>query len=532
MGFRFQRRLKLFPGVRLNFSGSGISTTIGVRGAGFTFGPKGTYVNLGIPGTGLSYRERIAPPLAARPPSPHLQPAQDYSYFENPAPVVGEIKSSSVDTMTSGGLDELKNLINEAAVKHVELAKIVKTNESSLLHAQSRLRLAQLFIVRLFTKRVIPDLVTQIVAAEDALSQTRQQLAGCSIEIDFAFDDITLNAFAALVRSFDALIGCEKVWDITASVATNRFVERTTADNLVTRKLVALSVTSSEIIDTNHKALRITNANGSDIFIYPGFVMLPSTSSDFALVDVRELQVNLSQTRFHEEENVPHDSEVIGQTWKKANKDGSRDRRFANNYQIPIVRYGEIEFRSSTGLWEVYEFSSCSLAFAFGQALIEYQKAVAALAERSKDPSTMARVVPSDEEPESSDMEADVPAKTQGVAQVQYGESFVYDWYVLVISVAALRWAAHLRHVVVMSLAAPFCRRFSKAKIGRWAGSKTGLRYVAYLIPSLPSFKVSSRTPPTGDLREDPWRLATVSRPATLCANITNTQFCNSISAV
>src|SRR6266540_3704517 len=56
MGFRFQRRLKLFPGVRLNFSRSGISTTIGVRGASVTLGAKGSHVNLGIPGTGLSYR--------------------------------------------------------------------------------------------------------------------------------------------------------------------------------------------------------------------------------------------------------------------------------------------------------------------------------------------------------------------------------------------------------------------------------------------------------------------------------------------
>jgi hypothetical protein len=48
MGFRFQRRLKLFPGVRLNFSRGGISTTIGVRGASFTLGHRGAYVNLGI----------------------------------------------------------------------------------------------------------------------------------------------------------------------------------------------------------------------------------------------------------------------------------------------------------------------------------------------------------------------------------------------------------------------------------------------------------------------------------------------------
>ncbi len=44
MGLRFRRSLRLFPGVRLNFSRSGISTTVGVRGASITLGPKGNYL--------------------------------------------------------------------------------------------------------------------------------------------------------------------------------------------------------------------------------------------------------------------------------------------------------------------------------------------------------------------------------------------------------------------------------------------------------------------------------------------------------
>jgi hypothetical protein len=39
-GFRFRRRLRLFPGVRLNFSKSGVSTSIGRRGSWFTVGPR------------------------------------------------------------------------------------------------------------------------------------------------------------------------------------------------------------------------------------------------------------------------------------------------------------------------------------------------------------------------------------------------------------------------------------------------------------------------------------------------------------
>lgn len=55
MAWRFRRSVRLLPGVRLNFSGSGVTTTLGPRGAHVTLGGKRTRVSTGIPGTGASY---------------------------------------------------------------------------------------------------------------------------------------------------------------------------------------------------------------------------------------------------------------------------------------------------------------------------------------------------------------------------------------------------------------------------------------------------------------------------------------------
>ncbi len=60
MGIRFRKRVKLLPGVTLNFSKSGISTTIGTKGASVNIGKNGVYGNAGIPGTGIYMREKIA----------------------------------------------------------------------------------------------------------------------------------------------------------------------------------------------------------------------------------------------------------------------------------------------------------------------------------------------------------------------------------------------------------------------------------------------------------------------------------------
>ena len=60
MSLRFQRRIKIAPGVRLNMSLGGISVTTGIKGASLTFSKRGVHANLGLPGSGLHYRTRLS----------------------------------------------------------------------------------------------------------------------------------------------------------------------------------------------------------------------------------------------------------------------------------------------------------------------------------------------------------------------------------------------------------------------------------------------------------------------------------------
>ena len=58
MGFRFQRRIRIAPGVRLNLSKSGIGGSVGRTGLRLGVDAKRRkYFSVGLPGTGLSYRE-------------------------------------------------------------------------------------------------------------------------------------------------------------------------------------------------------------------------------------------------------------------------------------------------------------------------------------------------------------------------------------------------------------------------------------------------------------------------------------------
>ena len=101
------------------------------------------------------------------------------------------------------------------------------------------------------------------------------------------------------------------------------------------------------------------NVNGSDIYIYPGFITLFDDKENFGLIELSELEINYADSKFLEEESIPSDATIIGKTWAKVNKNGTPDKRFKGNYEIPIAKYGELKFKSK----QVYMKFSYSAAF-------------------------------------------------------------------------------------------------------------------------------------------------------------------------
>ncbi|MFP4058593.1 MAG: DUF4236 domain-containing protein [Candidatus Brocadiia bacterium] len=87
MGFRFWRRIRIAPGLRLNLSKAGASLSFGPRGATTTVGRRGSRATVGVPGTGLFYTVREPrgragrkgsrrPAAAAAPAGPSVPPDQ------------------------------------------------------------------------------------------------------------------------------------------------------------------------------------------------------------------------------------------------------------------------------------------------------------------------------------------------------------------------------------------------------------------------------------------------------------------------
>jgi len=90
-----------------------------------------------------------------------------------------------------------------------------------------------------------------------------------------------------------------------------------------------------------------------------------------------ELGIASTATSFTETEVPPRDSRMIGTTWAQVNKNGSRDRRFAHNRELPIMRYGCLNLSSVGGMNQASMFSNAEASADFARAVGELKRILA-----------------------------------------------------------------------------------------------------------------------------------------------------------
>jgi hypothetical protein len=273
MGFRFSRRMTLFPGVRINFSKSGISASFGPRGAGITVGPRGSAVHVGIPGTGLSFRQQLG---SGRPhPDSHERPeAGRHSPAAGPpiAPDMTAIQSAPVSELTSGDLESLKALIKQVMAERNALHHAIPIAQKELATATRRLWRAENWFFGLFLKKKIPERKAAVEAKTKQLENHQERLSGAFIDADFALDEPTRAAFENVTQACQSVAGCSRIWEIVADRANDRKVTRSAATRSVDRSPVKFSICEDPVLQTGGTVLQLENTNGPDLLLYPGFI--------------------------------------------------------------------------------------------------------------------------------------------------------------------------------------------------------------------------------------------------------------------
>ncbi|MEW6736417.1 MAG: hypothetical protein AB1489_34310 [Acidobacteriota bacterium] len=209
------------------------------------------------------------------------------------------------------------------------------------------------------------------IAAEEASAkrvELEEQSRLSRLQTQLELPDDVAKEFHRMSDEFAILANCDRIWDTVGERNTDRISERTSATRAVDRKLVRFQLGHCELIESEWKVPHLENANGGDIYFYPAFVLYFVTKDNFALLEYKEIRLEFTISQFIEEEALARDTTVIGETWAKVNKDGSPDKRFKDNYQIPIAQYGKLSITSSTGMNEEYMVSNAEIAQSFSVA--------------------------------------------------------------------------------------------------------------------------------------------------------------------
>lgn len=369
MAWSYRKRIKVIPGVHLNFSKRGISTTIGVKGASINFSKSGTALNTTVLGFSNRYQLSGSQSRPRHNPIQSFpeQPVNDFHSFNE------NIFSADIHEITSQNMQGIKEAMILAQQQKKELASDLRKASRALSVTKAKKILSYVFLYGLINKNFPKNSDRDIKAQQEAIEAIKRMIEKCYINLEIDFDIEIKKKFEKVYESFKKLTTSHKIWDITSAHFQDRVAMRSSASTIVSRREVHFALKSIPYIQSHYQALYLKNANGADFYIYPTFIVMYTDENNFAIIGIDELNFQQSYTRFTETSAVPKDTRIIGQTWAKVNKNGTRDKRFKSNYQIPVVRYGHLRLSTQTGVQEEYEFSNYELTEEFGKAFREFQ---------------------------------------------------------------------------------------------------------------------------------------------------------------
>lgn len=287
-----------------------------------------------------------------------------------------EIKSMATGTMTSESLQPLKAVLLASDKAFHETNTLLKEKTAQFASSSAKAQRLEKSFFKFLFKTKIQNLHRQLAALGPEIEELKQQKELSVIHLEIDTQDEYNRLFNNIWKAFDLLTTARKKWDFTSAKRNNMVAERTSASQSITRSEISISPKGLPILISASPALCFHNMNGGDLYFYPGFLVVYESKQQFDLISYSDIDILFHQLRFIENETVPADAEVVGKTWHKVNKDGSPDRRFAQNFQIPIVLYGEIKFKSVSGLNEVYCFSHVAYSSLFAKAITDYADAL------------------------------------------------------------------------------------------------------------------------------------------------------------
>lgn len=339
MGFRFRKSINLGGGFKVNLSKSGIGYSWGTKGYRVTKTSRGTTRRTAsIPGTGISYvsesgkRKRG---LSSTPTS-HNQPKDVHTNDEINTYDTHEIKNAVATDIVSEGLE---NMLATAT-------KALKLRKLSLV----------CFWIFLVLGIATPPLL--LLAAASFVAFVVVKTKGV-IDISYTFEDEQATLVSERMAPLHKISKSHRIWYLTQ---TSKVVDKkyaAGASNLIKRDKCTISKSLPFPFKTNADSMTFLLGKEKLLFLPDKLFVIQGTK--IGALNYSDVITSVEGYRFIEEEGVPKDAKIVGQTWKYVNQKGGPDKRFSDNKQLPICLYGKMIVKSDSGLNTSIVFSNIDI---------------------------------------------------------------------------------------------------------------------------------------------------------------------------
>lgn len=394
MVWRLRKRIKITPGVHINLSNGGVSTTIGMPGANVSFGNKGAYLNTSIPGTGLYNRTKIGgdtngsnlivdgthSPLYDQPSSinnPKKRSTTSYIIFLVLSILVlwalmANNAISRGDALTIGVvlalvtvffvIKQMKKNKEDSEGNRVQIESFLNTanakNTSSMPSLKKEIFERYVECMKLYAVienegQKVNSLEIKLAKKEkeewrDELEHTKASLEAhikqfneCQFDAEKDFSNEDKIKYQEFFAAFTKLQKSESVWYVFEMLDNTE--HKSSASSLVKKVSASISLGEFGFIKTSNGVPVFDNRN-INIYFYPRFIIKSNKNDvlDFEVFPYTDVVLSFQETRFVEDGAVPSDAKLIGYTYRYVNKNGGPDRRYSYNPRYPLLHYGDI----------------------------------------------------------------------------------------------------------------------------------------------------------------------------------------------
>lgn len=437
MAWSYRKRVRIAPGVHLNLSRRGVSTTIGVRGASVNFGKKGTYVNTGIPGTGFYNRQKISGdrgrPHVSVKRNIHTSPSgggQLLGYgcagilallflfmgliwlIEEKQIFTGIIFLSFALYVVVGAI-----LINTSisakpkapSINWVDQAKrmLPRTSGTARSILQNFIQCYELAqqideesaivqgLEKKLSKKPNEQLERLLKDCRGVLTKRMRQLEATQINVDSQLSEEEKAAYSRLCERFETLLSTDKIWLITDEVLTT---QRKAFSNISIKRCEASIYVGVFNFLKSAFDIPVLDSGDARYYIYPKFIIKATDVCHFYVYPHDLGRLTTATVNYQESEARPVDAEFLKYTWQYVNKNGEPDKRYANNSRYPVFKYCCL-FVNTGNTTAKFMFSNYTTASEFATAYTVYANLLTAPNTTPTEPAP--EVAPSEPIPEA-----------------------------------------------------------------------------------------------------------------------------------